>query len=255
MSSPGSSSWGVSAGMCPLLAPLNTTLDRRTSPPAPRLGLGRVCDHPRMVGRAGPRGHSGRIAALALTAVLVSLLAGCASTSSLPGHRSAGVRLVGEDGPAADPAKVAVVRRWAAALRAGDLRRAAAYFHLPSLFDDGAADTATIRSLAQAEAVNATLPCGAVVISAFRTGRLIDVLFRLTARAGQGGGRAACGAGIGQSARSDFLIQDGRILEWLRAPSLPGDPGVPGGPSTRGHQGRGGGRSGGSQSGGGGLPA
>ena len=180
------------------------------------------------------------------------LLSGCASTSSLPGHGSSGtVRLVGQDGPPADPSQLAVVRRWAAALRAGNIGGAAAYFHLPSLFYNGPTDSIRLESTAEAEAANSTLACGAVVISAFRQGRFIDVLFRLTVRAGRGGGAQSCGAGAGQTARTRFLIQNGHILEWLRAESLPGDPGVP--------RHSGGGSSGGGSSGGntgaGSLPA
>lgn len=201
-------------------------------------------------------GVSGRVAALTLAAVLALLLAGCATTSVLPGHgATAGTRLVGQDGPPADPAKLAVVRGWARALRAGHLRDAAAYFHLPSFFENGA-DPVTITSLAQAELANAALSCGAVVISAFRTGRFIDVLFRLTARAGRGGGRGACGSGIGQTARTEFLIHGGRIVAWVRAPSLPGDPGVPGARPRAGHGGHHGGGGGrGGQTATGSLPA
>lgn len=200
------------------------------------------------------RAGSGRIAALALAAVVAAGLAGCATTSELPGHRTTvHARLVGQDGPPADPAKLTVVRHWAAELRAGDLRGAAGYFHLPSLFDDGGGDAVTIRTLAQAEIANATLSCGAVVVSAFRAGHFINVLFRLTARSGRGGGRGACGTGIGQTARTEFLIRSGQIVAWVRAPSLPGDPGVPGAsPPSRGHRRHG--KHGGTLSGGG-LPA
>jgi len=188
-----------------------------------------------------------------LTAILaLMLLSGCASTSSLPGHENARhVRLAGQDGPPADPSQLAVVRRWAAALRAGNLGAAAGYFHLPSLFENGATDSIELRSAAEAEAANSTLPCGAVVISAFREGRFIDVLFRLTARAGRGGGPQACGSGVGQTARTRFLIHNGQILDWLRAPSLPGDPGVPG--HSGGGSG-GGGSGGGGNTGAGSLP-
>ena len=195
------------------------------------------------------RGDGGRAVGTArgalATIVALILLAGCASTSSLPGHGNADrVRLVGQDGPPADPSQLAVVRRWAAALRAGNIDRAAAYFHLPSLFENGPTDSIELHSTAEAEAANSMLPCGAVVISAFRQGRFIDVLFRLTTRAGRGGGQRACGSGLGQTARTRFLIHNGQIIAWLRAPSLPGDPGVPGN--------RGGG--GGGNTGGGSLP-
>jgi hypothetical protein len=178
------------------------------------------------------------------------LLSGCASTSSLPGHgTSSAVRLVGQDGPPANPSQLAVVRHWAAALRAGNIGGAAAYFHLPSLFYNGPTDSTTLKSTAEAEAANSMLPCGAVVISAFRQGRFIDVLFRLTVRAGRGGGPQNCGTGAGQTARTRFLIQNGHILEWLRAQSLPGDPGVPG------HSGGGSGGGGSGNTGAGSLPA
>ena len=198
----------------------------------------------------GAQGWDGRAAVLVASAGLGLALAGCASTSVLPGHGNAtAVRVVGQDGPPADPEQLAVVRHWAAALRAGNIRAAAGYFHLPSQFDNGPADMITISSAAQAAAANSTLACGAVVISAFRQGPFIDVLFRLTARPGRGGGKQACGSGIGQTARTEFVIHDGQILEWLRAPSLPGDPGVPRSPG----QGNGGG--GGGNTGAGSLPA
>jgi hypothetical protein len=161
-----------------------------------------------------------------VSGVLVALaLTGCASISLLPGHHGGSIAgsAIGQDGPPADPAEVAVVRGWAAALRAGEIKRAATYFHLPMVFDNGG--QLKVRTLAQAEAVNVALACGATVISAFRQGRFVNVLFRLSARQGRGGGPAACGSGIGQSARTEFLIRGGRIAEWLRAPSRPGDPG------------------------------
>jgi hypothetical protein len=161
--------------------------------------------------------------------VLAFVLAGCGTTALL---RHGASKPVGQDGPPATAAQVAVVRHWAAALRAGDLTQAAGYFRLPSLFDNGVTSTVRLHTLAEAVFVNSTLSCGAEVISAFRSGRFIDVLFRLTARAGRGGGVKACGTGIGATARTDFIVRDGKIVEWLRAPSLPGDPGVPGSSST-----------------------
>ena len=172
--------------------------------------------------------------AVALIVALGLSVAGCASTSLLPGHRAGGSCAGHEDqdGPAAPAAKVGVICRWSAALRAGDLSAAAGYFHLPSIFENGPSQVVAVRTPAEAQTINATLSCGAKVISAFQQGRYVNVLFRLTARAGRGGGRAACGSGVGQSARTEFLIHDGRILEWLRTASRPGDPGVPAAPST-----------------------
>jgi hypothetical protein len=175
----------------------------------------------------------GRIrVAIAMCAAALAL-AGCGTAALLPlhGHGGSSSRPVGQDGPAADPADVAVVRRWASALRNGDIRGAAEAFKLPSVFVNGPTETLEIHTLSQAEAIQASLPCGAEVISAFRDGRYVNVLFRLVDRRGRGGGAGACGSGVGQTARTDFLIRDGHIAAWLRAASRPGDPGVPTPPS------------------------
>ena len=82
--------------------------------------------------------------------------------------------------------------------------------------------------------MQATLPCGAEVVSAFQDGQYINVLFRLVARQGRGGGPNACGSGVGSTARTEFVVRDGQIVAWLRAPSRPGDPGQPTQPSGGG---------------------
>lgn len=193
---------------------------------------GGVCDDPWVVTK-GPEARI-RAASWLCVAVLALALAGCGGTSLLPGHRhTVSARPVGQDGPSADPAKVAVIRGWARALQTGDLRAAAGYFHLPSVFANGG-QTIEIHTRAQAELANATLTCGASFVSAFRQGRYVNVLFRLTDRAGRGGGQGSCGSGVGATARTDFLIVHGRIVAWLRAPSRPGDPGVPTAPGTTG---------------------
>jgi hypothetical protein len=128
-------------------------------------------------------------------------------------------------GTAASPAAVRVIKAWASALRRGELRTASLYFRIPSVFDDGPGSVLTIHNLAQAEVANEALPCGAKFISANQRGRYINALFRLTGRSGPGGGN--CGSGAGETARTDFVIQNGRISEWIRAPDDPGDnPGV-----------------------------
>jgi hypothetical protein len=136
----------------------------------------------------------------------------------------------GPTGVPPDPRAVDVIREWSDALRRGDVRGAARYFALPSVMINGA-DAAgsalliTIATPRQAEAANSTLPCGARLISADRRGRYINALFRLTGRPGPGG--SDCGGGVGQTARTNFVIAHGRILEWIRAPDDPGDNGAP----------------------------
>jgi hypothetical protein len=140
-------------------------------------------------------------------------------------------------GPTGAPAAaraVRVIKAWSDALRHGDVRGAARYFALPSVMINGT-DSAgealviTIGTPAQAEAANATLPCGAQLISTDQRGRYVNALFRLTGRPGPGG--TDCGGGVGSTARTNFVIAHGRIVEWLRAPSDPGDNGTPSTPT------------------------
>jgi hypothetical protein len=105
------------------------------------------------------------------------------------------------------------------------VRGAARFFALPSEFVNGADSNGdvpviTIHTRPEAAALNASLPCGAVFISADQRGRYVNALFRLTDRPGPGGG---CGSGVGQVARTNFVIAKGRIVEWIRAPADPGD--------------------------------
>jgi hypothetical protein len=125
---------------------------------------------------------------------------------------------------------VAVIRAWSDALRRGDLRGASRYFAFPSVMINGTDQTGsalviTIGNLAQAEAANESLPCGATLLGADQRGRYVNALFRLTGRPGPGG--SDCGSGVGQTARTNFVILNGRILEWIRAPDDPGDNGTP----------------------------
>ena len=122
----------------------------------------------------------------------------------------------------ADAGTVAVIRHWADALRRGDVRSAAGYFQIPSVFAPGPDQEVTIHSLAQAEAVNRALPCGAKLISVTKLGgALVQGLFRLTGRPGPGG--STCNPGAGETARTNFVIHSGHIRVWLRAPDQPGD--------------------------------
>jgi hypothetical protein len=132
------------------------------------------------------------------------------------------------------PADVAVIRGWSDALRRGDVALAARYFALPSEMINGAgtggALVLNIRSFSDAIAAQKTLPCGARLISTDRRGRYINALFALTGRPGPGGSN--CGGVTGTTARTNFVIADGRIVKWIRAPSDPGDGGRPAAPSA-----------------------
>jgi hypothetical protein len=140
----------------------------------------------------------------------------------------------GPTGVPAPPRAVSVIKAWSDALRRGDVHGAAQYFALPSVMINGTdsggqAVVLTIVTSAEAEAANATLPCGARLISTDQRGRYVNALFLLTGRPGAGG--TACGGGVGSMARTNFVIAHGRIVEWLRAPSDPGDNGTPSTPA------------------------
>jgi hypothetical protein len=132
---------------------------------------------------------------------------------------------------------VSVIRAWSNALRRGDVNGAARYFGLPSVFINGpdasgGVSLIVIHSLQEAETINATLPCGAELLSTDQRGQYVNALFRLTNRPGLGGG---CGSGAGALARTNFVVTGGRIVRWIRAPNDPGDnqgPGSASGPAV-----------------------
>jgi hypothetical protein len=131
-------------------------------------------------------------------------------------------------GVAASAAAVHVITSWANALRTGNVHAAAGLFRDPSEFVNGpdaggGFSVIVIHSLPQAVTANEALPCGARFVSADQRGKYVNALFRLTGRSGPG--RSTCGGGVGETARTNFLIQDGQIVEWIRAPDDPGDNG------------------------------
>lgn len=175
------------------------------------------------------RDHSRGLSALvALAAAGTIALAGC-GTSRLLHHGSShpvASSSTAAPGPRVPQAAVIVIRGWSNALRSGDVTAAARYFHLPSGFFAGSGPPLVLRTLAQAESANADLPCGAKLISTELQGHFVNALFRLTNRPGPGG-TSGCGTGVGQTARVNFVVARGQILEWLRAPDQPGDNGTP----------------------------
>jgi hypothetical protein len=147
--------------------------------------------------------------------------AGCAGPSVLPGH---GAKPSDSAKPSAFEQSVNVIKGWSTALRTGHVRAAAKYFQIPSVFVNGPQDEFVLHSLVAAELVNRLLPCGAKYVSATMRGPYINALFKLTDRPGPGGASAGCGGGT--TARVNFIIHDGKITHWLRAPSQPGDNGT-----------------------------
>src|SRR3954454_18013321 len=108
----------------------------------------------------------------------------------------------------ADPTQVQVVVDWARAESSGDNEGAASYFAIPSFAQNGF--NFHIKDIDDARRFNASLPCGAIVEEAVEDGHYIVVTFRLGERANSND----CGAGAGQTARTAFLIENGKIVEW-----------------------------------------
>jgi len=179
-----------------------------------------------------PRPGTVRVRSLVLLAAGAMVLVGCGSGTSLlvpgPGraHRHDVVHAPSRVSPGVPAAAVHVIEGWADALRAGHVTAAARYFHIPSFFFSGSGPVVELRSLTDAEAINAGLPCGARFLTAKLEGPYVNVLFRLTNRPGPGGA-GGCGSGEGETARTNFLIRGGLIVQWMRAPDQPGDNGTP----------------------------
>jgi hypothetical protein len=117
----------------------------------------------------------------------------------------------------ADGEQVEVIKDWANDLRAGDVEAAADHFKLPSVAENGTPPL-SLRTRRQVRAFNASLPCGAELTEAEPHAGFIIATFELTERPGPGD----CGTGVGETARTAFLIEDGLIVEWHRVPDESG---------------------------------
>jgi limonene-1,2-epoxide hydrolase len=138
-----------------------------------------------------------------LAAISILALAGCGSsdTSTVPGG--------------ADADAVRVIKDWADELRAGDVQAAADRFQVPAVVQNG---TPPLRLTDRSEVVgfNESLPCGAKLTEATTSGKYTIATFELTERPGPG----ECGGGVGETAKTAFVIHDGRITEWRRVADI-----------------------------------
>lgn len=153
--------------------------------------------------------HSLRVWALALLTLLLSAatlgFAGCGSDEE--GDATSSAATVEGD---ADPDDLQVIEDWSTTLSEGDVEGAAEYFATPSTAANGPV-VIEIETLEDAVAFNETLPCGAEVVSAETTGETTIAEFVLSERPGGG-----CGTGVGGTASTSFVIEDGKIVEWER---------------------------------------
>jgi hypothetical protein len=140
------------------------------------------------------------IVALAVLGVIA--LAGCGSDdnnsdTTVPGG--------------ADPETVQVIKGWADELRAGDVAAASKRFAIPSVVQNGTAPL-HLTSRAAVAFFNQSLPCGAKLTEAASTGRFTIATFELTERPGPG----ECGSGVGETAKTAFVVRNGLITQWRR---------------------------------------
>jgi hypothetical protein len=135
----------------------------------------------------------------ALTALALIALAGCGSSDddTVPGG--------------ADQDAVEVIKSWADELRAGDVVAASERFAVPSVVQNGTPPL-ELADRRQVEAFNRSLPCGAKLTDAISSGRFTIATFELTERPGPG----ECGNGVGEKAKTAFVIHNGLITEWRR---------------------------------------
>ncbi len=120
----------------------------------------------------------------------------------------------------ADPDAVEVIQGWADELRAGDVEAAADRFEIPATVQNG---TPPLRLASRDDVIafNESLPCGAELTEAEQSEEYTIATFELTERPGPG----ECGSGVGETAKTAFVIRDGRIAEWRRV--VDADEGAP----------------------------
>jgi hypothetical protein len=139
--------------------------------------------------------------ALVILTVLGALgLGGCGSSSSdttIPGG--------------ADADAVKVIKGWADELRAGNVLAASERFAIPSVVQNGTLPL-RLTDRREVEAFNRSLPCGAKLTEAISSGRFTIATFELTERPGPG----ECGKGVGDTAKTAFVIHNGLITQWRR---------------------------------------
>ena len=142
------------------------------------------------------------IAAALLSALALAACGGSDDEQDVPGG--------------ADPDAVKVIQDWADQLRAGEVEAAADRFEIPSTVQNGAPPI-RLTDREDVVAFNESLPCGAKLTEAERSGEYTIATFELTERPGPG----ECGTGAGQTAKTAFVIHDGRIAEWRRVVDEP----------------------------------
>jgi hypothetical protein len=111
----------------------------------------------------------------------------------------------------ADPETVQVIKGWADELRAGDVAAASKRFAIPTVVQNGTPPL-QLTERREVEAFNRSLPCGAKLTEAVAVDRFTIATFVLTERPGPG----QCGNGVGDTAKTAFVVRKGLITQWRR---------------------------------------
>jgi hypothetical protein len=110
-----------------------------------------------------------------------------------------------------------IIRGWSDELRHGHVQAASRYFTVPSLVSTATGGANRLRSRADVQQFNETLPCGAQLVKTRRSvNRFVIGTFKLTERPG-----GACGTGTGALAEVAFLIRHHHINQWVRLADPP----------------------------------
>jgi hypothetical protein len=149
----------------------------------------------------------------AVAALGIAVLSGCGSsdeeTTTNRGGSSSGGSSTVPGG--ADPETVDVIKGWADELRAGDVAAASERFALPAVVQNGTPPL-RLTSRRAIEAFNRSLPCGARLTEAVPADMFTIATFELTERPGPG----ECGSGVGETAKTAFVVRGGLITQWRR---------------------------------------
>ena len=149
-----------------------------------------------------------RVGPLIALVLCVAVAAGCGGGDDNGGDGGSDASIPG----GAEPEAVEVIEGWADDLRAGEIDAAADRWMIPAIAQNGT-PAIELESREDVIAFNESLPCGAELIRAETQGEFTVATFELTERPGEG----ECGPGTGGTARTAFVIEDGKIVEWRRA--------------------------------------
>jgi hypothetical protein len=111
----------------------------------------------------------------------------------------------------ANPETVQVIKGWADELRAGNVAGASKRFALPTVVQNGTPPL-RLSTRREVEAFNRSLPCGAKLTEAVAVDTFTIATFELTERPGPG----ECGNGVGETAKTAFVVRKGLITQWRR---------------------------------------